>query len=81
MDWMVWGLLAGLVLGTYDFLTKLALAEKSVVEVVFWCCAIGALLWLPLLCLPARMAPRCAIWDWRPACWTAASRCCCCPSR
>lgn len=54
---MVWGLLAGLVLGTYDFLTKLALAEKSVVEVVFWCCAIGALLWLPLLCLPAGMAP------------------------
>ena len=47
MDWMVWGLLAGLVLGTYDFLTKLALAEKSVLEVVFWCSALGALLWLP----------------------------------
>lgn len=57
MDWMVWGLLAGLVLGTYDFLTKLALAEKSVLEVVFWCSALGALLWLPWLALPGPASP------------------------
>ncbi|WP_454708559.1 EamA family transporter [Delftia acidovorans] len=51
MDWMVLGLLAGLVLGAYDFLTKLALGEKSVLEVVFWCSALGALLWLPFVAM------------------------------
>lgn len=53
MTWIYLGLLAGLVLGTYDFLTKLALKEKTVLEVVFWCSVLGAVLWLPFLCAPA----------------------------
>lgn len=54
MTWIALGLLAGLVLGTYDFLTKLALKEKTVLEVVFWCSVLGAALWLPLLYAPAQ---------------------------
>lgn len=53
MTWIALGLLAGLVLGTYDFLTKLALKEKTVLEVVFWCSVLGAALWLPFLLAPA----------------------------
>jgi drug/metabolite transporter (DMT)-like permease len=52
MTWIALALLAGLVLGTYDFLTKLALKEKTVLEVVFWCSVLGALIWLPFLCAP-----------------------------
>ena len=54
MTWIALGLLAGLVLGTYDFLTKLALKEKTVLEVVFWCSVLGAALWLPFLYAPAQ---------------------------
>ncbi|SFD63925.1 DMT family transporter [Paracidovorax konjaci] len=53
MTWIALGLLAGLVLGTYDFLTKLALKEKTVLEVVFWCSVLGALIWLPFFYMPA----------------------------
>lgn len=52
MTWIALGLLAGLVLGTYDFLTKLALREKTVLEVVFWCSVLGALAWLPFFYPP-----------------------------
>lgn len=53
MTWIALGLLAGLVLGTYDFLTKLALKEKTVLEVVLWCSVLGAALWLPFFHAPA----------------------------
>lgn len=52
MAWVTLGLLAGLLLGTYDFLSKLALREKSVLEVVFWCSVLGALIWLPFFHAP-----------------------------
>ncbi|RTZ47448.1 DMT family transporter [Candidimonas sp. SYP-B2681] len=53
MTWIALGLLAGLVLGTYDFLTKLALKEKTVLEVVFWCSILGATIWVPFFHFPA----------------------------
>ena len=52
MTWIALGLLAGLILGTYDFLTKLALKEKNVLEVVFWCSVLGALIWAPFFYAP-----------------------------
>ena len=52
MTWIALGLLAGLVLGTYDFLTKLALKEKTVLAAVFWCSVLGALIWLPFFYAP-----------------------------
>lgn len=52
MTWVLLGLLAGLILGTYDFLTKLALRDQTALEVVFWCSTLGALLWLPGLLAP-----------------------------
>ncbi len=56
MTWIVLGLIAGLVLGTYDFLTKLALKEKSVLEVVFWSSLLGALVWAPFFFVPDAQA-------------------------
>ncbi|MDO5693457.1 MAG: EamA family transporter, partial [Pseudomonadota bacterium] len=56
MTWIALGLMAGLVLGTYDFLTKLALKEKTVLEVVFWCSVLGGLIWLPFFYAPADWA-------------------------
>ncbi|GKT00571.1 EamA family transporter [Acidovorax sp. SUPP3434] len=56
MTWIALGLLAGLVLGTYDFLTKLALKEKTVLEVVLWSSVLGALIWAPFFFLPAAWA-------------------------
>lgn len=52
MTWVALGLLAGLVLGTYDFLTKLALQTKSVLVVVVLSSILGALLWAPFLVAP-----------------------------
>ena len=52
MTWIALGLLAGLVLGTYDFLTKLALKEKTVLEVVLWSSLLGSLIWLPFFFIP-----------------------------
>lgn len=52
MTWIALGLLAGLVLGTYDFLTKLALKEKNVLEVVFWSSVLGAVIWAPFFFVP-----------------------------
>lgn len=54
MTWIALGLLAGLVLGTYDFLTKLALKEKTVLEAVFWCSVLGAAIWVPFFYFPSR---------------------------
>jgi len=56
MTWIMLGLAAGLLLGTYDFFTKLALSTKAVLEVVFLSSIIGALLWLPLFFTPADWA-------------------------
>lgn len=56
MTWVALGLFAGLVLGTYDFLTKLALREKSVLDVVVLSSALGAFLWLTFLLAPATAA-------------------------
>ncbi|KQP49067.1 EamA family transporter [Pseudorhodoferax sp. Leaf274] len=52
MTWVALGLLAGLLLGTYDFLTKLALHDRSVLAVIVLSSAVGALLWMPLLAVP-----------------------------
>lgn len=52
MAWVVLGLLAGLVLGTYDFLTKIALRETGVLAVVVASSVLGACLWMPLLGVP-----------------------------
>jgi len=56
MTWIALGLLAGLVLGTYDFLTKLALREKTVLEVVLWSSVLGALIWTPFFFVPEARA-------------------------
>ena len=53
MTWVALGLLAGLVLGGYDFLTKLALRAQGVLTVVLVSSLLGACLWLPFLLLPA----------------------------
>lgn len=53
MTWIVLGLMAGLVLGTYDFLTKLALKENTVLELVFWCAILGGLIWAPFFFIPS----------------------------
>lgn len=45
--WMVFGLAAGGLLGLYDFWTKKAMGENSVVPIVFWSSFFGALAWLP----------------------------------
>lgn len=52
MTWIVPALGAGLLLGLYDFLTKIALKENSVLDVVFFCCLIGGLMWLPFCFMP-----------------------------
>lgn len=52
MTWVALGLLAGLVLGTYDFLTKLALREKDVLEVVLLSSVLGAFAWAPFMLAP-----------------------------
>ncbi|KAB2892836.1 MAG: hypothetical protein F9K35_17505, partial [Burkholderiaceae bacterium] len=59
MTWAAWGLLAGLLLGSYDFLTKLALREQPVLAVIAASSALGALLWAPALLAPQAwgMAP------------------------
>ncbi|CAN7185882.1 EamA family transporter [Acidovorax sp.] len=67
MTWVALGLFAGLVLGTYDFLTKLALREKSVLDVVVLSSALGAFLWLPFLLAPATAAPALQPWGLYPA--------------
>jgi len=50
--WVLLGLLAGLVLGTYDFLTKIALRETGVLAVVVASSVLGACLWLPFVWVP-----------------------------
>ena len=67
MTWVALGLFAGLVLGTYDFLTKLALCEKSVLDVVVLSSALGAFLWLTFLLAPATAAPALQPWGLYPA--------------
>jgi len=52
MIWIGLGLFAGLLLGTYDFFTKFALREKSVLEVVFLSSIIGSILWIPFFFVP-----------------------------
>lgn len=56
MSWVFLGLLAGLVLGGYDFLTKIALRTRSVLAVVVLSSVLGAALWAPALVAPAAWA-------------------------
>jgi bacterial/archaeal transporter family protein len=56
MSWIALGLIAGLLLGTYDFLTKLALQRKDVLETVFHSSLIGGLMWAPFLAIPSSIA-------------------------
>lgn len=67
MTWIVLGLTAGLLLGTYDFFTKFALREKSVLEVVFLSSVIGSFLWIPMFLMPAGMAPVLSPWGLFPS--------------
>ena len=52
MTWIILGLGAGIILGIYDFLTKIALRKNGVLEVVFLSSLIGALVWLPFILAP-----------------------------
>jgi drug/metabolite transporter (DMT)-like permease len=52
IDWVIFGLSAGLLLGTYDFFSKFALREKRVLEVVFLSSIIGSMIWLPFFFMP-----------------------------
>lgn len=56
MTWIILGLCAGLILGIYDFFTKISLREKNVLEVVFLSSVIGCFLWLPFFFLPPAAA-------------------------
>jgi|GEM_PF-1622809 len=47
MSWIVYGLLAGVMLGLYDFWTKKAMVGNDVFPVVFWTSMFGAIAWLP----------------------------------
>jgi|688.fasta_scaffold52700_6 transporter family protein len=46
MSWVGFGLLAGVILGLYDFWTKKAMFENMVLAVVFWSALFGALAWM-----------------------------------
>lgn len=67
MTWVALGLFAGLVLGTYDFLTKLALRDKGVLEVVVLSSALGALVWAPFLLVPPAASQALQPWGLYPA--------------
>lgn len=45
--WIFYGLLAGVLLGFYDFWTKKAMNGNDVIPIVFWSSLFGALAWLP----------------------------------
>ncbi|GAB4522862.1 MAG: hypothetical protein Tsb0019_24780 [Roseibium sp.] len=47
MSWVLFGLLAGVTLGFYDYWTKKAMAGNGVFPVVFWSSLFGAFAWLP----------------------------------
>lgn len=67
MTWVALGLLAGLMLGTYDFLTKLALRDKGVLEVVLLSSVLGALVWVPFLLVPPTASQALQPWGLYPA--------------
>lgn len=43
--WIVFGIMAGLILGLYDFWTKKAMTGNNIFSVVFWSSLFGALAW------------------------------------
>lgn len=47
MNWLVFGLLAGITLGFYDFWTKKAMAGNGIFPVVFASALFGGLAWVP----------------------------------
>lgn len=47
MTWILFGLLAGVILGFYDYWTKKAMVGNGVFPVVFWSSMFGAIAWLP----------------------------------
>ncbi len=47
MSWIAFGILAGIVLGFYDYWTKKAMEGNGVFAVVFWSSMFGAAAWLP----------------------------------
>ncbi|MTH95629.1 DMT family transporter [Roseibium sp. RKSG952] len=47
MSWILFGLLAGITLGFYDYWTKKAMTGNGVFPVVFWSSMFGAFAWLP----------------------------------
>lgn len=46
--WIYYGVLAGVILGFYDFWTKKAMSGNCLFQVVFYSSFFGALLWLPV---------------------------------
>ncbi|WP_143326029.1 EamA family transporter [Vandammella animalimorsus] len=46
MNWIGFGILAGVVLGLYDYWTKKAMTGNMVITIVFWSSLFGALAWL-----------------------------------
>lgn len=46
--WIYYGVLAGVILGFYDFWTKKAMSGNGLFQVVFYSSFFGALLWLPV---------------------------------
>ncbi|MCS2608487.1 DMT family transporter [Halomonas dongshanensis] len=52
MSWIALGLLAGIVLGIYDVLTKMATSKVDVISLVFLSTLFGSALWLPFFISP-----------------------------
>jgi len=47
LNWMALGIIAGIVLGFYDYWTKKAMVNNNAVDVTFLSAFVGALLWIP----------------------------------
>lgn len=56
MSWIALGLAAGLILGTYDVLTKVAVSRIDVLSLVFLSTIFGSSLWLPFFVYDEWMA-------------------------
>ncbi|MEI6398311.1 MAG: DMT family transporter [Pseudomonadota bacterium] len=52
MEWIFFGLAAGLILGFHDFWMKASLISNPTTSVVFWSTLFGALCWAPFILVP-----------------------------
>jgi transporter family protein len=53
MEWIIFGLAAGAILGFHDFWMKISLLWNSSTSVVFWSTLVGALCWIPFIIVPS----------------------------